>query len=66
MTNDERRALLHKRRSSGECRLRRRPTTIGDTYWALPVIASEAKQSTVPLPPTHRLGHASSAPAAGP
>jgi hypothetical protein len=30
------------------------------------VIASEAKQSTVPLSPARRLGHASSAPAAGP
>jgi hypothetical protein len=45
----------------GRPQLWRRPTIDESTtpIWLL-VIASEANQSTVPLPPAHRLGHASS------
>src|ERR1700722_11605927 len=46
---------------SGRPQLWRRPTMDESTtpIWLL-VIASEAKQSAVPLPPARRLGHASS------
>jgi hypothetical protein len=37
-----------------------------DNHLALPVIASEAQQSTVPLLPARQLGHPSSAPTQGP